>query len=44
MNVDISRESTEDLFSIRAYLPGGSWIVQASDPQGALFALVGPKI
>ena len=24
-------------------VPGGSWIVQATDPQGAMFALVGPK-
>jgi len=24
-------------------VPGGSWIVQGMDPQGALFALVGPK-
>lgn len=23
-------------------VPGGSWIVQATDPQGAMFALVGP--
>jgi predicted enzyme related to lactoylglutathione lyase len=24
-------------------VPGGSWIVQCSDPQTAMFALVGPK-
>jgi hypothetical protein len=24
-------------------VPGGSWIVQARDPQGAVFAVVGPK-
>ena len=24
-------------------VPGGDWIVQAMDPQGAMFALVGPK-
>ncbi len=24
-------------------VPGGSWIVQARDPQGAVFALVGPR-
>lgn len=24
-------------------VPGGAWIVQAKDPQGAMFALVGPK-
>jgi uncharacterized protein len=24
-------------------VPGGSWVVQAQDPQGALFALVGPR-
>ena len=24
-------------------VPGGSWIVQALDPQGAMFALLGPK-
>jgi predicted enzyme related to lactoylglutathione lyase len=24
-------------------VPGGSWIVQAADPQGAAFALLGPK-
>jgi len=24
-------------------VPGGMWIVQATDPQGAMFALVGPK-
>jgi uncharacterized protein len=24
-------------------VPGGSWIVQCNDPQGALFALVGPR-
>ena len=24
-------------------VPGGQWIVQALDPQGALFALVAPK-
>jgi predicted enzyme related to lactoylglutathione lyase len=24
-------------------VPGGSWIIQCSDPQGAMFALVGPK-
>jgi predicted enzyme related to lactoylglutathione lyase len=23
-------------------VPGGSWIVQCADPQGAAFALVGP--
>ena len=26
-----------------AEVPGGAWIVQATDPQGAFFALVGPK-
>ncbi|MES1256766.1 MAG: VOC family protein [Acidobacteriota bacterium] len=25
-------------------VPTGSWIVQAQDPQGAMFALVGPKV
>ena len=25
-------------------VPGGSWIVQGMDPQGAMFALVGPKV
>jgi uncharacterized protein len=25
-------------------VPGGSWILQCFDPQGALFALVGPKL
>ena len=24
-------------------VPGGSWIINAADPQGALFALVAPK-
>jgi hypothetical protein len=24
-------------------VPGGSWIIQCSDPQGAMFALVGPQ-
>lgn len=24
-------------------VPGGSWILQANDPQGAMFALVGPR-
>ena len=24
-------------------VPGGSWIIQGQDPQGAMFALVGPK-
>ena len=24
-------------------VPGGMWIVQMLDPQGALFAIVGPK-
>jgi len=24
-------------------VPGGSWIIQGSDPQGAIFALVGPR-
>lgn len=24
-------------------VPGGAWIIQAKDPQGAMFALVGPK-
>ena len=24
-------------------VPGGGWIVQASDPQGVMFAIVGPK-
>jgi hypothetical protein len=24
-------------------VPGGSWIIQASDPQGVMFAIVGPK-
>jgi predicted enzyme related to lactoylglutathione lyase len=24
-------------------VPGGQWIVQALDPQGAMFALVAPK-
>jgi predicted enzyme related to lactoylglutathione lyase len=24
-------------------VPGGGWIVQATDPQGARFALVGPR-
>jgi len=24
-------------------VPGGSWIVQAKDPQGAMFALVGRR-
>jgi len=24
-------------------VPGGSWIVQCRDPQGAMFAMVGPK-
>ena len=26
-----------------AEVPGGAWIIQATDPQGAFFALVGPK-
>lgn len=26
-----------------AEVPGGAWIVQAQDPQGAMFALVGPR-
>ena len=26
-----------------AEVPGGAWIVQALDPQGAMFALVGPR-
>ena len=25
-------------------VPGGSWIVQATDPQGVMFALVGPRV
>jgi hypothetical protein len=25
-------------------VPGGGWIVQARDPQGAMFAIVGPKV
>ena len=25
-------------------VPGGSWIVQGQDPQGAMFALVGPRV
>jgi predicted enzyme related to lactoylglutathione lyase len=24
-------------------VPGGDWIIQASDPQGAMFALVGKR-
>jgi predicted enzyme related to lactoylglutathione lyase len=24
-------------------VPGGSWIIQAQDPQGAMFALVAPR-
>jgi predicted enzyme related to lactoylglutathione lyase len=24
-------------------VPGGGWIVQGIDPQGAMFAVVGPK-
>jgi predicted enzyme related to lactoylglutathione lyase len=24
-------------------VPGGQWIVQASDPQGVVFAVVGPR-
>jgi len=24
-------------------VPGGGWIVQASDPQGAMFAVIGKK-
>jgi uncharacterized protein len=24
-------------------VPGGSWVVQALDPQRALFAMVGPR-
>jgi uncharacterized protein len=24
-------------------VPGGSWILQCLDPQGAMFAMVGPK-
>ena len=24
-------------------VPGGSWIIQCRDPQGAMFALLGPK-
>ena len=24
-------------------VPGGAWIIQASDPEGAMFALVGSK-
>jgi len=24
-------------------VPGGAWIIQASDPQGAMFAIVGPR-
>jgi uncharacterized protein len=24
-------------------VPGGSWIILGQDPQGAMFALVGPK-
>jgi predicted enzyme related to lactoylglutathione lyase len=25
-------------------VPGGAWILQATDPQGGMFALTGPKI
>jgi predicted enzyme related to lactoylglutathione lyase len=25
-------------------VPGGGWIVQAFDPQGAMFALTGPRL
>ena len=25
-------------------VPGGSWIIQATDPEGAMFAVVGPRI
>jgi predicted enzyme related to lactoylglutathione lyase len=24
-------------------VPGGGWIIQAADPQGVMFAIVGPK-
>ncbi len=24
-------------------VPGGRWIIQATDPHGAMFALVGPR-
>jgi uncharacterized protein len=26
-----------------AQVPGGLWIIQGQDPQGAMFSLVGPK-
>ena len=29
--------------SVALELPGGGWIIQATDPQGAMFALVGER-
>jgi predicted enzyme related to lactoylglutathione lyase len=33
-----------DILSGPTQVPGGAWVVQAQDPQGAMFALTGPSI
>jgi predicted enzyme related to lactoylglutathione lyase len=47
-NIDAAAARTKDnggqVLNGPMQVPGGIWIVQCSDPQGAMFAMVGPKI
>ncbi len=37
------KEGSGEILNGPMQVPGGSWIVQCKDPQGAMFALVGPR-
>jgi predicted enzyme related to lactoylglutathione lyase len=37
------KEGSGEILNGPMQVPGGSWIVQCKDPQGAVFALVGPR-
>jgi hypothetical protein len=38
-----TRDNGGQVFNGPMEVPGGIWIIQCSDPQGAMFAMVGPK-
>ena len=46
-NIDAAKDRVEasggEVFQGPHQVPGGSWIIQARDPQGAMFALVGSR-
>jgi uncharacterized protein len=43
LDAAIARVKKSQICNGPMQVPGGSWIAQCADPQGAMFAMVGPK-